>query len=87
MPHWLKVNNLNEYAMEGGLTNDNVTKDQPTSAGSLQRLQKIENMIQNLEKELARLDGQGAEIGRDLVKLIEKVKIDKIKKYISKQPD
>ncbi|MDD2758512.1 MAG: hypothetical protein PHD72_04055 [Patescibacteria group bacterium] len=73
--------------MAGGSTNDNVTKNQPANAGSLQRLQKIENMIQDLEKELTRLDSQGVEIGRDLVKLIEKAKIDKIKKYISKQPD
>ena len=72
--------------MEGQADN-NIIIDRPADAGPIDRLEKINALITELNAELTHLEKEGTEITYQLLSLIDKAKTEKIKQYISNQPD
>ena len=70
-----------------GQADKNIGSAEPADAGLIDRLGKINALIDELNTELSGLEKEGAEISHQLLGLIDKAKTEKIKKFISKQPD
>jgi len=68
-----------------GKARDNSPNDLPADADRLERLKKFEERISALAGEFERLEKEGGEIRRELLNLIDKAKIAKVKNYIDKQ--
>ena len=70
-----------------GQADDNIGNAEPADAGLIERLGKINALIDELNTELTRLENEGAEISHQLLGLVDKAKTEKIKQFISKQPE
>lgn len=72
--------------MEGN-SDDKVSNLEPADAGLIDRLKNINALVGELDVELTRLEKEGQEIAIQLSGLVDKAKAEKIKQFISKQPD